>query len=164
MSIPGSQLHSVLTSAQDDEDLCIRFPNGMAVHVYGRTGSLKAIRGATTMTDGLEGLQADYDVGGNLLRLYSKFAEDFEGPYVSFNPDASLSLRETCCYKAGRVVSKLQSDIPSTFVGDALRRLIIPVKKAIDMGLARNEEALCRSHGVDPNVVPAVELARHEQL
>ena len=38
-----------LSLSQDDEDLRIRFPNGMAVHVYGRTGSLKAIRGATTM-------------------------------------------------------------------------------------------------------------------
>lgn len=162
--IPGSQLGQLGANA---EELCIRFDNGMAVQVHGQTGSLMAIRQRVmARSDAFQlgdGLQAEYDIGGNLVRLYAKFAQDLEGPYVSFNSDSTLSLRETCCYKAGRVLSKLQSDIPSSFIADAMRQLIIPVKRAIDMGLARNEEALCTAHGVDPNLVPAAELARLEQ-
>ena len=62
--------------------------------------------------------------------------------------------------------------MPGSFIRDALkrswaflrrcfyqrRRLVIPVKKALDVGLARNEEALCREHHLDPAVVEAAAL------
>ncbi|CAJ1409453.1 unnamed protein product [Effrenium voratum] len=146
---------------QVNPDICVRFPNGMAVQAHERTGSLVAIREQVTAHGKrparhvetknrdfhlrpnfgpMDGLNAEYDVGGNLVRLFSKFAEDFSGPFLTFNADASMSLRESCCYKEGRVVSKLQSDIPPSFIADAFRSLILPVKKALDMGLAPNEE------------------------
>ncbi|CAE8702713.1 unnamed protein product, partial [Polarella glacialis] len=72
--------------------------------------------------------------------------------------DGSLSLRETCFYKEGRIMSKLPSDIPEGFVAAMLRELVVPVKKALGMGLAPNEEELCALHHVAADDVPAATL------
>lgn len=64
--------------SQDDEDLCIRFPNGMAVHVYGQTGSLKAIRGAATM-HGILIVGRSLELGFSSWSLGSK---SFTFPYI----------------------------------------------------------------------------------
>ncbi|CAE7198372.1 TOC64 [Symbiodinium sp. CCMP2592] len=178
-AIPGSVVGYLWTQSHP----CIRFPNHMAVQAHERTGGLLALREslgapqraprhkevATKKHDFCEspnfqhkdGLSVEYDVGGNLAKIFSKFAEDYAGPFITFNADASISLRETCIYKAvqslqaflpmlthlhaawgkeGRVVSKLKSDIPEEFVAKALRMLVVPVKKALGIGLAPNEE------------------------
>ena len=148
-----------------------RFGSGVGVQAHARTGSLLAIRealgearkppaGVQVPTkdrdfferptfDALDGLSVEYDVGGNLVALFRQADGRLEGPFVAFNGDGSLSLRQTCCYRSGRVVSKLLSDIPDGFVAGALRSLVVPVKKALGIGLAPGEEALCAQHGVD---------------
>jgi len=176
-AIPGSVVGYLWTQSHP----CMRFPNHMAVQAHERTGGLLALREslgapqraprhkevATKKHDFCEspnfqykdGLSVEYDVGGNLAKIYSKFAEDYAGPFITFNADASISLRETCIYKEGRVVSKLKSDIPEDFVAKALRMLVVPVKKALGIGLAPNEEELCIQHGVAWDAVPPAELS-----
>ncbi|CAK9068532.1 unnamed protein product [Durusdinium trenchii] len=95
-------LAMAIEGSRSSADL-VRFPNGMAVQFHQHNGGLVAIRQLareSPTTDLADGLHAEYDVGGNLVKIFSKFAQDFTGPYITFNADASICLGETYCYQA----------------------------------------------------------------
>ncbi|OLP98751.1 Translocon at the outer membrane of chloroplasts 64 [Symbiodinium microadriaticum] len=189
-AIPGSVVGYLWTQSHP----CIRFPNHMAVQAHERTqtevrGTLHAeclpeLRHkevATKKHDFCEPAaqtQVEYDVGGNLAKMYSKFAEaPGEGQAATNGGSGELvheGLRETCVYKAaqpggeqaqagvlacgmnGRFNCTVPFWIPE---GQTFRRLVVPVKKALGIGLAPNEEELCIQHGVAWEAVPPAELS-----
>mmetsp|Transcript_43166 Transcript_43166/g.135666 ORF Transcript_43166/g.135666 Transcript_43166/m.135666 type:complete len:253 (-) Transcript_43166:30-788(-) len=70
-----------------------------------------------------------------------------------------MNLRETYCYSNGRVVSKLKSDVPDAFMAHVLRDVVVPVKKALGMGLAPGEEELCNQYLVNSDAVQPAPLS-----
>lgn len=176
-AVPGSVRGYLGTN----ENPCVRFPCAFGLQAYERIGGLFAIRQAlgppqkapadvnvitndrdyqdSPNFDPEDGVSVEYDKGGNLKTVYQQLNEDLNGPWISFDANGSINLRETCCYKNGRVVSKLKSDIPEGFLAYVLRELVVPVKKALGIGLALGEEELCERHRVDANALEPAALS-----
>jgi len=105
------------------------------------------------------GLHAKYSKGGDLRWLCRYNDGQLDGLTLRFEPEGFLRYSECGVYRRGQLVEKWQNCLlPDGYLSLALADLVLPVKKALGLGLSPCEERLCFEERVDVDGVQPMSL------
>lgn len=169
-----------------DENPVVRFANGFGVQSCHETGVLVYIRQygppskakAEHMTKAkdyhdlpnfplCDGLVAKYSGDGCLSHIAVRRGGELDGVHLAFTPDGKRCAAGSYVREAGRLgTSVVCDDLDSTaeVVSRALVDLVLPVKKALQIGLSPGEQRLCEQHRINTDVVRAMDFSQEPQV
>jgi len=165
----------------DDEGPVVRFANGLGVKAHYPEGTLAAIQefgppeiASKAICNDMRdfhtkpnfkipdsGRFVTYDKEGDLRTISVRRGGLLNGPFFTFNPTGTLDNSKCGVYVDGKLDSSIiSSDLhsPVSIIASTLLELVIPVKKALDIGLSPPEEKLCENLRFNLDCIRAADL------
>merc|ERR1712110_453148 len=108
-----------------------------------------------------DGLSVKYAEDGHLKSIFTLRHGVVDGPCFVFYPNGAIDPKASNSYNDGELDSAVIStdlDSPAACISGALVQVVIPIKKALDIGLSPGEEMLCDRLRLNADIVRASEL------
>ena len=106
-----------------------------------------------------DGYHVKYGRGGDLRWIMQCKNGALNGLGLRFEPEGILRPQESGIYRDGAVAERWQDSLlPEGFIGHVLCELVLPVKKALGIGLSPCEERLCYENFVDVDSTAPADL------
>lgn len=169
-----------------DENPVVRFANGFGVQSCHDKGVLVYIRQygppskakADHVTKAkdyhdlpnfplCDGLVAKYSCDGCLSHIAVRRGGELDGVHLAFTPDGKRCPAGSYVREAGRLGTSVvcdDLDNADEVVSRALVELVLPVKKALQIGLSPGEHRLCEQHRINTGVVRAMDFSQEPQV
>lgn len=164
-----------------DVDPVVRFANGLGVKAHYPEGTLAAIQefgppgiASKEILNDMRDFHTKpnfalpdtarvvtYDKLGNLRSISGRKRGMLNGPFFTFSPTGALDHSKCGVYVDDELDSSIIStDLhsPVSLIARTLLELVIPVKKALDVGLSPAEEKLCDNLRFNTDCIRAVDL------
>ena len=106
-----------------------------------------------------DGYHVKYGRDGDLRWIISCKDGALDGPVLRFAPEGVLRPQDSGIFREGSLAERWQESLlPDGFLRQVLTDLVLPVKKALGIGLSPCEERLCYENFVDVDGIEAAEL------
>ena len=109
-----------------------------------------------------DGYHVKYGRGGDLRWIITCKDGGLNGLQLRFTPEGVLRPQDSSVFKDGKLVERFQESLlPDDFICQVLSELVLPVKKALGIGLSPCEERLCYENFVDVDGIAPADLNHH---
>ncbi|CAE6937455.1 unnamed protein product [Symbiodinium natans] len=106
-----------------------------------------------------DGYHVKYGRAGDLRWIITCKDGALNGPQLRFAPEGVLRPQDSGLYKDGTMVERWQESLlPEGFIAHVLSDLVLPMKKALGIGLSPCEERLCYENFVDVDGIEPIDL------
>ena len=109
-----------------------------------------------------DGYHVKYGRGGDLRWIITCKDGSLNGLQLRFTPEGVLRPQDSGVFQDGKLVERFQESLlPDGFICHVLSELVLPVKKALGIGLSPCEERLCYENFVDVDDIAPADLNHH---
>ncbi|OLP83957.1 hypothetical protein AK812_SmicGene35207 [Symbiodinium microadriaticum] len=109
-----------------------------------------------------DGYHVKYGRGGDLRWIITCKDGSLNGLQLRFTPEGVLRPQDSGVFQDGKLVERFQESLlPDGFICHVLSELVLPVKKALGLGLSPCEERLCYENFVDVDDIAPADLNHH---
>eukprot|EP00434_Breviolum_minutum_P005592 symbB.v1.2.004931.t1/scaffold285.1/size239547/5 len=105
----------------------------------------------------LDGVHVKYGLEGDLRWIVSIEGGAMNGLCLRLEPEGFVRPQDSGIFQQGKLIERFQESLlPDGFLGHVLGNVVLPMKKALKIGLSPCEERLCYEHFVDVDrILPA---------